>query len=160
MRCGRRVRAHNALRDTLITILRAALLTPTAEPKLNLHTSDRGDISLHMFGQLWIIDVAITHPFIDGNRLHALNKPGGAATAYEAVKEKKYAGKMPRNSALVPFILDTFGALSESAIKALQQFIPHYARRLGISSSVASRVVYGRLTTSVIKSMAAIATQG
>ena len=61
---------------------------------------------------------------------------------------------------MVPFVVDTFGALGEAAIEALQKIVPHYARRLGITSTVASRVVFGRITTSVIKSMALIAAQG
>jgi hypothetical protein len=160
MRCGRRVRAHNALRDHVVKICRDALLAPTVEPRISMKSAQRGDISVQMAGKLWVIDVAITHPFASDNRLHALNKPAGAATAYEAVKVKKYSGILPKSQVLIPFVLDTYGALGATAIEALQKFVPHYARRLGITSTVASRIAFGRITISVIRSMASIAAQG
>ena len=80
-------------------------------------------------------------------------------TAYEATKHSTY-GKYVREGfqVLVPFVLDTYGALGATAIETARRIAPLYGRRLGLSSTVASRIVFGRLTTCVVRWMATIAT--
>ena len=161
MKCGARSRAHNALRNCLSGLCRDALVTPDEEcHPFPAQAGLRLDLMLPMSGKAWLIDVAITHPFRPGNYAAALRSPGGAATAYQSVKVAKY-GKYVKEDIhkLAPFVLDTFGALGESALEVARRIVPLYQRRLGLSSSVASRIVFGRLTSCVVKWMARIASQ-
>lgn len=161
MHCGKRTKAHNALRDVLAGICRDALLTPKIEPHAFAKQPNlRADLAFFGSGTLYVIDVAITHPFQASAfvRQLAATTAGGAATVYESVKVAHYKSALTPSLTLVPFVCDTYGALSESAINLIQAIVPLYARRLGISSQVASRIVFGRITTCVVKSMAMIAT--
>ena len=160
MKCGMRTRAHNALRDTLGGLCRDALLAPQLEAHpFTAAQNLRIDLMFGMSGVMNLVDVAITHPFRESNRSHAASTPGGAATAYEATKHSTY-GKYVREGfqVLVPFVLDTYGALGATAIETARRIAPLYGRRLGLSSTVASRIVFGRLTTCVVRWMATIAT--
>ena len=58
---------------------------------------------------------------------------------------------------LLPFVADSYGALGASALAFLRKLVPHYARRVGISPAVASRIVFGRITICVIHGMAQLA---
>ena len=160
MRCGHRTKAHNALRDALAGICRDALLSPKLEPHVFAsHPNLRADLAFFRSGQLHVIDVAITHPFRDDTtRKIAAAMPGGAANCYEQIKNAHYRDALTKMHVLVPFVCDSYGALCETAILLLQAIVPLYARRLGISSTVASRIIFGRITSSVVKSMASIGT--
>ena len=159
---GNRTRAHNALRDTLSNIVRDALLAPRMESSVyNARDKKlRADFVFWLGGLLHVVDTAITHVFVKDpqHAIAAAAHPGGAATRYEKTKQEKY-GQLPKNLLLVPFVVDSFGALGQSGHEVLSRVISYYARRLGITHAVASRVVYGRITTVVIKWMATIACQ-
>ena len=152
MHGGYRTRAHNALRDMLISILRDCLLQTTAES--HPFATDPGaklDATAHFGGRQQLIDTAIAHALADANRLAAAASPGGCATAYENGKHVLPTQK------LVPFVVDSFGALSASARELLRTVIPLFARHQGLSTSVASRIVTGRITSCVVRWMARIA---
>lgn len=159
MRCGHRTRAHNLFRDMLASILRDALLNPRIEPhSFPRNPNLRADLSFFTGFKIQVVDVAITHPFQSASlRASAAAIPGAAATLYERVKESHYKDALTPTQVLVPFVADTYGALGDTAVALLQAIVPLYGRRLGISSTVASRIVFGRLTTCVVKSMARIA---
>ena len=61
---------------------------------------------------------------------------------------------LSKHQALIPFVCDTYGALGETAQLLLQHLAPLFARRLGFPSPIASRIIFGRITGSVIESMA------
>ena len=82
---------------------------------------------------------------------------GGAATRYELVKTSKYAAIVPPGAVFVPFIVDTYGALGARAVEALRTLIPVYAQHAGLTNTVASRVIYGRISGTVIRGIAGIA---
>ena len=168
MGSGQRTRAHNALRDALTHVMRDALLSPQREVRASAASGARLDICIFMSGLAQYFDTAITHAFrseTNGQRSHSLNaaarSQGGWATEYEAVKRAKYGKEFdPSNTSrriLVPFVVDSFGALGASALSALKQLIPHYGRRMGFSHAVASRIVRGRISTTVSKEIAMIA---
>ena len=56
--------------------------------------------------------------------------------------------------------MDTYGALSQTAVTTLKATVPLYTQLLGITRTVASRIILGRLSCCVIRSMAAIAALG
>lgn len=162
MKCGHRTRAHNNLRDTLADICRTCLLSPSIESKVSNKPGKEGiraDITFFRSGTMQVIDTAITHPFRDATtRVAASITAGAAATLYEDVKVAHYKDVLTKSQSLVPFVCDTYGALGETAQLFLQQIVPLFARRLGIPSSIASRIIFGRITGSVIKSMATAGT--
>eukprot|EP00744_Colponema_vietnamica_P001825 GILI01002975.1.p1 GENE.GILI01002975.1~~GILI01002975.1.p1 ORF type:complete len:105 (+),score=22.97 GILI01002975.1:275-589(+) len=102
--------------------------------------------------------MSITHTFRDVHRAAAAPTAGGAATRYEAVKVTKYAPHIRTGQRLVPFTIDTFGAMGSTALALTRKLVPLFARCQGLSAAVASRVVFSRLTTAVIGDMARIAT--
>jgi hypothetical protein len=161
---GLRTRAHNKLRDALNRLLNEALLAPAREVAISTTTSERVDIACNMSGVRHFIDVAITHPFQQSAQgvQRAAQCAGGWATEYEGVKRKKYASifgksnKSEGSQVLVPFVVDTFGAMGETAAAFVKRAVPLYARRLGLSTAVAGRVFAGRLTTCVIRELAEI----
>ena len=168
MGSGQRTRAHNALRDALSLIMRDALLAPQREVRASASSGARLDICIFMSGLAQYFDTAITHAFrseSNGQRSHSLNaaarSPGGWASEYEGVKRAKYGKEfdpsVTSRRVLVPFVVDSFGALGGSALTALKQLIPHYGRRMGFSHAVASRIVRGRISTTVVKEIAMIA---
>ena len=162
MKSGVRTRAHNRLRNTLAAICREALLDPSQEGHaFPAEPNRRADVCFWLTNQLHVIDLAITHPFRDPHtRAVASVIGGGAATLYEEVKNAKYASIVAKGAKFVPFVMDSYGALSQSATAVLKAIVPLYAQRLGISATVASRVIFGRLSCCVIRHMAAIAALG
>ena len=162
MKCGHRTRAHNALRDTLAEICRTCMLSPKLEVRVSNAPGKeriRADVTFYTSGMTQVVDAAITHPFRDATtKAAAASTPGAAATLYEAVKVAHYKDVLSKHQSLIPFVCDTYGALGETAQHLLQHLVPLYARRLGIPSSIASRIIFGRITGSVIKSMATAGT--
>lgn len=158
---GNRTYAHNALRDTLVSINRDSLLQPVPKPITFQNTKKRADILFRSAGESHLIDTAITHPIVTTYEGHAVAVAGGAATSYEQKKVVKYAKELEGTTyKFCAFIVDTYGAISASAIDMLTLLTVHYRRRLGLSSPVASRIVFGRVTTTVIRYIAAIAARG
>ena len=129
MGSGQRTRAHNALRDSLTRIMHDALLSPQREVRVSAAAGQRLDICIYMSGVAHYFDTAITHAFrsaTNGQRQHALaaagRTQGGWATEYEAVKRSKYGKDFEASIAtrrvLVPFVVDSFGAMGASALTA------------------------------------------
>lgn len=162
MKSGVRTRAHNLLRNALAAICRESLLDPSLEGHaFPAEPRRRADICFFLTNKYNVVDLAITHPFRD-ERTVALASvvAGGAATLYEEVKQQKYAAIVTKGAHFVPFVMDTYGALSQTAVTTLKAIVPLYAQRLGITRTVASRIILGRLSCCVIRSMAAIAALG
>ena len=159
---GMRSRVHNKVRDTLMDLYREALIHPTAEPHaFPKEPNRRADLSFFLTGTQVIIDVALTHPFRDAFTMAAAAATAGAAaTQYEAVKNVEYLPLVPKGSVFVPFIVDTYGALGDKAVETLRVLVPLYAQRLGITNTVASRIIFNRITGSVIRGVAGIASLG
>lgn len=159
MLSGMRSRVHNRVRDVLADLYRQALVTPTPEPHAFPSAPNlRADLSFYFSGIQNIVDVALTHPLRDAVTAAAAERAdGGAATQYELVKINKYGSILPPSGKLVPFIVDTYGALGKAAVAALTQLIPLFAQRLGITYVVAARIAYGRITGAVIRGVAGIA---
>ena len=103
-----------------------------------------------------MIDVALTNPLqSEASMARAAEAPGGHATSYEGHKYRKYANHLRPGQILVPFIIDTFGALSTSARNYIKKVVPHFAYAGSFSQQVAARLAKGRITTAVIREVAA-----
>ena len=104
-----------------------------------------------------LLDIAITCPF-RGPGSNALAKaaasPGGWATAYEDVKQRKYAHKCSHLQDLVPVVFDTFGAAGLSARPVLHRIATAFSRRLGAREG--RLIFFTRLSTLIVSKAAAI----
>lgn len=105
---GHRTKCHNTLRDYFFSLLSVGLLGPHKEAHcFPEHPTWRIDL---LVGNM-ACDVAITNPFRPEAVRAAAEFPGGAATAYEAVKHAKYGESARLNGlTLVPLVVDTLGA--------------------------------------------------
>ena len=77
--------------------------------------------------------------------LQALTVAGGAATAYEAVKEAKYR-ESAKDIHFVPMVVDTIGAWGKSSQPVLTKMSKAWKQRFAEGGSV----VYARLTAPVM----------
>ncbi|KAJ9436114.1 hypothetical protein DIPPA_26706 [Diplonema papillatum] len=165
---GLRTRAHTALRNEVAAVAREALLTPALEVQpftQPAHTGLRLDVAYQRGGKLRLIDVAITFPLkpTGGSRRKAAEGPGGAATAYEAVKRGKYTRAVEQEAPLlamelVPIVVDTLGAWGDSAGPELRALISALHRRYDWESYPSlAQLVYHRLSFAVMKAVSRIA---
>ncbi|KAJ9434888.1 hypothetical protein DIPPA_24120, partial [Diplonema papillatum] len=129
------------------------------------HTGLRLDVAYQRGGKLRLIDVAITFPLkpTGGSRRKAAEGPGGAATAYEAVKRGKYTRAVEQEAPLlamelVPIVVDTLGAWGDSAGPELRALISALHRRYDWESYPSlAQLVYHRLSFAVIRAVSRIA---
>ncbi|KAJ9437513.1 Retrotransposable element SLACS 132 kDa protein [Diplonema papillatum] len=165
---GLRTRAHTALRNEVAAVAREALLTPALEVQpftQPAHTGLRLDVAYQRGGKLRLIDVAITFPLkpTGGSRRKAAEGPGGAATAYEAVKRGKYTRAVEQEAPLlamelVPIVVDTLGAWGDSAGPELRALISALHRRYDWESYPSlAQLVYHRLSFTVMRAVSRIA---
>ena len=150
MHGGMRTRAHTALLDTLFRLMVAARMTPRLEPRpFPDDPALRIDASCFVprTGQSFFVDVALVSALAPTHVAHAVLAPGGAATAYEDTKVRKYgaaANALP-NATLVPFIFDTLGGFGARAQGFAKLLIKQYARFQDLSVSIAARLVMHEL---------------
>jgi hypothetical protein len=100
-----------------------------------------------------LVDVALTFPLRADSIAAAMAKAGGAATSYEAVKQRTYGHRLGPRQKLVPLIFDTFGGAGESGIALLNLIAVAYTRRRGSRSGRA--IFFSRLNTLIVSSVAA-----
>ena len=75
------------------------------------------------------------------------------------MKQQKCAAIVTKGARFVPFVMDTCGALSQTAVTTLKA-IALYAQRLGTTRTAAGRIILGRLSCCVVRGVAAIAALG
>ena len=114
-----------------------ALLSPKREVRASASNGQRLDARIYLPGIAHHFGAAITHPFraVGGQRTHSLqaasSAPGGWATACEAAKRETHDAASDSRRA---------PGLSEHWVFALdspKHIITHYARRMGLSPSLA-----------------------
>ena len=127
---GHRIRAHNAARNDIAKLAGKALLSPSTEAHCFPDAPSRR-IDILMRGLLYdgkpaAVDYAlISHT--PSNVAAGATSTGGAATAYERVKQREYGGLAQRAQVhLVPMIQDVYGAWSDSA----REILGHISRRM------------------------------
>lgn len=114
------VRAHNAVRDALFSMLRT-VYDPGSVIKEHAHHHEysplkRPDITVRNYdgrGNNLVVDVAITFPCAPSLYRRASTRPLYAAMQMEDSKRREY-GDMGAHR-LVPFVLETFGAWGPAA---------------------------------------------
>lgn len=162
MNAGLRTRAHNRVRDEVFKIASEALLEPVREPRpFTKDTGSRVDVAFERNGVIQLFDVAVTSPFKPGAAARAAEVPGGAATAYEKVKEKFYGPKIlaeprPKDFCLVPLVVDSLGAWGASARPAISHLAAAGASRAGVAPAVAIALAVHRLSFTVAREVAKV----
>jgi hypothetical protein len=106
-----------------------------------------------------LVDVALTFPLRSSALVDAAAAPGGAATAYEAVKRARYGSKLGPHQQLIPLVFDTFGGAGISGRPLLDHIARAFAGRLG--SRDGRSIFLTRLNTLIVsRSAAIVACQG
>ena len=151
---GDRCRLHNAVCRQLVKDATYGLLHPGRETH-PFGDGQRLDFTFVMpkVGTELLVDVALTFPLRADSIAAAMAKAGGAATSYEAVKQRTYGHRLGPRQKLVPLIFDTFGGAGESGIALLNLIAVAYTRRRGSRSGRA--IFFSRLNTLIVSSVAA-----
>jgi hypothetical protein len=133
---GHRTRLHHGARGDLARLASAALACPRVEVACFPSAPGRRcDVLLQAHsqgGQHCALDYACVHPLLHGRLGDASRTPGGAATAYEAVKRTEY-GEPARlaHVAFIPMIQDSFGAWGSSGVVLIRELARRVADRFG-----------------------------
>ncbi len=158
---GHRTLLHHQVASVIAAHASHGLLHPQREVTLARGTgAQRMDIVLRAgFRKTQLVDVAITHPLAPG-ALAAPPGPGAAATAYEAVKCRTYAGCWdPATEELVPCVFDTFGGIGSSARPLLAKIAAAVAARSTVPK-VARLRFWCILNATITRGVAAIVLRG
>ena len=172
---GHRTRMHNRIATELTKALREAMAEPQREVMCFRPSLQRMDIvcrGLDIGSSTIGIDVAVTGVF-DPPPSEEAALPGAAATRYEPVKWRKYApyisncppefqappatmapGQPP--IALVPFVVDAYGAFGRSAEKLLPRISKIIAASSGCHHGTIKRALQARLMITTQMAMADI----
>ena len=174
---GHRTRMHNRIASELTKALREAMAEPQREVICFRPYSHRMDIvcrGLDVGSSTLGIGVAVTGVF-DPPPSEEVSVPGAAATRYEAVKWRKYAPyvsnvppkfRAPRLEppmspgqppiALVPFVIDAYGALGQSAEKLLPRISKIIATHNNSHHGIIKRALQSRIMLTAQMAMADI----
>ena len=172
---GHRTRMHNRITTELTKALREARTEPQREVICFRPTSQRMDIvcrGLDIGNSTIGIDVAVTGVF-EPPASEEVFISGAAATRYEPVKWKKYAAyisncppqfRKPRAHmdpgqppiALVPFVVDAYGALGQSAERLLPRLSKIIAANNNSHHGIIKRALQSRIMLTVQAAIADI----
>jgi hypothetical protein len=147
---------HNAMRDAVSRFAGAALWSPVVEPTID--AGDRVDVLLRIRGALGrveriALDIATVSTTVHVNA--AIAKPGGAATAYEALKRLRYGAAAERaGMAFVPLVADSAGAWGESSLPLFRRLAGAWGRRLDLSFGRAVTLLMSSLSTALMRGIA------
>ena len=116
---------HNNIRNIIAKAVRDVGFSTDFEHEGGLRDQRRpGDVIVHNWrdGRHLLIDVAVVNPLCPTNIDNLISDGvGGAATAYCKVKERIYHDLNRTKYELLPFIMETTGALSNAAFGFCKQ---------------------------------------
>jgi hypothetical protein len=149
---------HNALRDAVFWLAAEANWAPRLEVTPFPGSTLRADIVLARGPargprRVSVVDVAVVHPLCAKHLRAAQREPGGAATAYEAVKRAHYEpemGLVPDGVELVPLVFETFGGASVGTIEFLRPLARAWGWRRDIGPSRSTPLAFARISTAVM----------
>jgi hypothetical protein len=147
---------HHALRDALFSIASWAMFNPVREAAcFASHPSLRCDVLLRGAVTMEALDVAVMWPLQDTYVAAAASTPGGASTAYEAVKFATYGAELQHSSVtLVPVVVDMFGAWGASALPLLSRVARAWGSRTDMSFSRSGPAVFRALNLTLARRVA------
>jgi hypothetical protein len=122
---------HACLRDTVASALReAGIYTQTEVAGMMEGQTRPGDVVGWTATQTLVLDVTVTHLLTPSNVNDGERAPGRSTSADEKHKRDKYEGECrARGYEFVPFAVDDFGHLGDSA----QSFLEQLAARAAVS---------------------------
>lgn len=161
---GGKTRMHAAVLDEIVKLAQAADASPRREAHaLPLSPNLRLDAAFTLplaRGHQVLIDVAITNCLAAYNVTADKLGPGRAATAYERVKNDKYANAVKQqlpNASFLPAVFDIFGAVGDAFAPALATLAQHRARRSGVPEVTVMRTTLHRINFVIVDWVARIA---
>ena len=117
---GGRQLGHTTLKRAVLAAASAAQLAPRSEPAPFRSDTGRVDVEMCGFrvGERLLVDVAVVIPLRSACLSAAASSPGGAATAYEKTKHRRYdaaAAATDSHMTVAPLVWDTLGAAGATA---------------------------------------------
>jgi hypothetical protein len=113
---------HDEIVKTIVSHLRRAGILAHIETRPFDGNNRRPDIEVWIGDRRYLIDVTVTHPLAQSNLQAAQYQLGASRKAY-AGKERKYAPNIAKedpDTILVPFVMETLGALHPEAVKLIK----------------------------------------
>jgi hypothetical protein len=154
---------HTALREGLIAMAAKGGFHPRREARVFTDGSnDRLDVVLAMskdYNNTWGIDVATVHALQPEALTHLTRFEHSAfATHYEKVKFKRYGAQVAGTDNLIlqPFVVDSLGGFSTTAISVVHHIAPAFAANAELHRSVATRKLFHRLVSCVVSGYASM----
>ena len=154
---------HTLLRESLMGMAAKGGFHPRREARCFADGSgDRLDAVLAVskdYNNVWGIDVATAHALQPDALTHITRFEHSAfATHYEKVKFKRYGTQVAGTDDLVlkPFICDSAGGLSKTAIEVVHHIAPAFAANAELHRSVATRKLFHRLVSCVVSGYASL----
>jgi hypothetical protein len=129
---------HNYVVEVLQRYLTEAGLTPLREEPFH-ETADlsqfcKPDLAYVVGGNLVFLDVSITHPAAGSAVARASRRAGAAAREREQEKLRRYtAAQRLHHATVVPFVLETYGAMGRMAQKCVRRIARYAADYAGKS---------------------------
>ena len=157
MHGGAKTDTHSKVVLALYALCNQALLSPQREAHcFHQDPHKRIDILLRLgFRKSQLIDFACTSPLRPDAIANAARCPGGAATAYESKKVAIYGALVDAtHQQLVPCIVDSLGAWSDSADSFLRSLGRFLAQRADSPPYVAAAKVFATLNITLMRSIA------
>jgi hypothetical protein len=150
---GGRIHRHNALANVLATYMQAAHHNPQREKVFD--GKRPADVFLpHWFlGKPLAIDLAVTHP-LQPNALQRAGDgaPGSWASAYAREHKDKQAPPLEKHGVgFAALVVETFGSWDPAGYTLLHECAGHYAVHQGIPPAVAVRVLFQRLSVTLMR---------
>ncbi len=136
---GGKIKRHDSIRDVIYEFaleLPPDKVAATKEPMALPGTQDRADILFVFSGvEKNYLDVRITHPTCK-SYLRTAQQQLGAAKKAEQEKRRSYRAKGVPDNEIVPFVVESYGALGPDALKFIKKLASHHPH----PSSWASRL--------------------
>lgn len=161
---------HAPLKRVINDIAREANLNPSERvpplhPPLRANTAEQHQHPEHSgpitadawipsfrYGRAAVIDFATTYPLQDSTISASMEGPGCAATAYEAIKVAKYSPYLDEDRhELIPFVMDSFGGFSDSAMAFVKTLAFLWSRQHSMHICHALPLVAGRISRVVMQ---------
>jgi hypothetical protein len=154
-RCwGGRIYRHHALANVLATYMQSAHHNPQREKGFDGASRPADVLIPHWeLGQPLAIDLAVTHPLQPNNTQKAGDRTSGSwASDYaRAFKDQQAAPLAAHGVAFAPLVVETYGSWDPAGYALLHQCAAKYAMHQGISPAVAVRVLFQRLSVTLMR---------
>jgi hypothetical protein len=153
-RCwGGRIYRHHALANVLVKYMQCAHHNPRREVEFDGKRPADVYLPHWHLGKPLAIDLAVTHP-LQRNALQRAGDcaPGSWASEYAREHKEKQAAPLAQHGVdFAPLVVETFGSWDPAGYSLLHECASQYAVHQGIPTSLAVRVLFQRLSVTLMR---------